>query len=49
VHGAQSEWSARYFTLYYDEEQEEYSRQVGSEEIQSDPEENDSSQGNQII
>ena len=31
-----------YFSLYYDEEQKEYHREIGVEEIQPDSEESDS-------
>ncbi len=49
MHRAQGQWYAGYFSLHHDEEQKEYHGKIGTEEVQSDPEESDSTQRNQII
>jgi hypothetical protein len=43
VHRAKGKWSARDVKIYYDKEQKEHSRQIGTEKVQSVFEENDDS------
>ena len=49
VHRAQDQRTTRHFPLHHDEEQEEHARPFGDEKVQPHPQEDDGSQGNQVI
>ena len=49
MHRNEGERSSRNFSLYHDQEPQEYTRPPGVEEIQPHPQENDHPQRNQII
>ena len=46
MHRTQSQWYARNFSLYYYKEQKEYNSEIGADEVQSYPEEDDVTQRN---
>ena len=46
MHWAQRKWYAGYISLYYNKEQKEYNSEIGADEVQSYPEEDDITQRN---